>query len=154
MRSRAISTIIICTYPFVTYTFTTSTTTSKKFPFIHKYYFDIITILNLWRSVLFIQSLSGWLSMKYFFWIYFWNDSFSFGETIRIFIPAQVLLCKSVCMFISAFTNLLYDSSPNWNHYIRYRNGYSWISTHFCVLSFLQQYLPKCCFRLYQYQSM
>lgn len=118
MRSRAISTIIICTYPFVTYTFTTSTTTSKKFPFIHKYYFDIITILNLWRSVLFIQSLSGRLSMKYFFWIYFWNDSFSFGETIRIFIPARVLLCKSVCMFISAFTNLLYDSSPNWSHVI------------------------------------
>jgi hypothetical protein len=105
MRSRAISTIIICTYPFVTYTFTTSTTTSKKFPFIHKYYFDIITILNLWRSVLFIQSLSGWLLMKYFFWIYFWNDSFSFGETIRILsMPNYLSVCSSASSLICSMT--------------------------------------------------
>lgn len=148
MRSRAISTIIICTYPFVTYTFTTSTTTSKKFPFIHKYYFDIITILNLWRSVLFIQSLSGWLSMKYFFWIYFWNDSFSFGETIRIlslpkYLFANLSACSSAPSLICSMILLLIEA-------VSYGIIWSdWISTHFCVLSFLQQYLPKCCFRLY-----
>ena len=35
MRTRTISAVIICAYPFVTYAFTASSTTSKEFSFVH-----------------------------------------------------------------------------------------------------------------------